>query len=257
MMGPWERFQRSVLRQAPPVDVDHEGLPLSPSAAAVRSRISVEPMPGGRLVNLNFRAYDPGVAGRAANALADLYIAQRKRLRFSTSSEATGWLEERVADQKKKLDAAELALIQYQDKHGIAAGGSAGDGGALSAAAVGARMERMALESTLAQMWSVGSAQLASFPQISSSGGVQAARSRVGELQSEQARLAETLGDRHPDMVRVRGEIRQAEDKLHAEVRAALRAFEGQVQGARARESALTGDLDHARTKSANASLSS
>jgi capsular exopolysaccharide synthesis family protein len=58
-------------------------------------------------------------------------------------------------------------------------------------------------------------------------------------------------------MVRVRGEIRQAEDKLHAEVRAALRAFEGQVQGARARESALTGDLDHARTKSANASLNS
>src|SRR5687768_2926693 len=78
MMNPWERFQRSVLGRAPAVAVDHEGMPLSPAAAAVRSRISVEPLPGGRLVNLNFRAYDPGVAGRAANALADLYIEQRK-----------------------------------------------------------------------------------------------------------------------------------------------------------------------------------
>jgi capsular exopolysaccharide synthesis family protein len=231
------------------VVIDHEGMPLSPAAAAVRSRISVEPMPGGRLVNLNFRAYDPGVAGRAANALADLYIEQRQELRFSTSSEATGWLSERLQEQKKKLEDAERALVAYQEKHGIGTEGAAtGDSGALSAAAINARMERMSLESTLAQMRGVGPAQLAAFPQISSNGAVAAARARVAELQSEHARLSDTLGDRHPDMVRVRGEMRQAEDKLHGEVRAALRAFETEVQGARAREAALAGNLQTARS---------
>src|SRR5688572_14932028 len=111
-------------------------------------------------------------------------------------------------------------------------------------------MERMAKEATLAQMRGVGSSQLASFPQISSSASVQAARARIAELQSEQARLAETLGDRHPDMVRVRNELRQAEDKLHAEVRAAVRAFESEAQSARAREAALAGNVARAKTDS-------
>src|SRR5688572_5281178 len=150
MMDPWERFQRTFLGRAPAVVVDHEGMPLSPAAAAVRSRVAIEPLPGGRLVNLHFRAYEPVVAGRAANALAELYIEQRQELRYSTSSEATGWLSDRVREQKKKLEDAERALIAYQERQGIAGEGAGNDGvTALSAAALNARMERMAKEATL------------------------------------------------------------------------------------------------------------
>jgi capsular exopolysaccharide synthesis family protein len=252
MMSPWERFQRKFLGRAPEVTVDADGMPLSPAAAAVRSRVSVEPLPGGRLVNLRFRAYDPAIAANAANALADLYIEQRRELRLETSTEANEWLSERVRDQRKKLEDAERALLAYQQRHGIAAGPddvaqTDGDTAALTTAALNARMERLAKETTLAQMRGVGPAQLAAFPQISSSAGVQAARARIAALQSEQARLSETLGDRHPEMVAVRGEIRQAEDKLHAEVRAALRAFESEVQSARTREAVLQGNLDRAK----------
>jgi capsular exopolysaccharide synthesis family protein len=77
---------------------------------------------------------------------------------------------------------------------------------------------------------------------------VQAARARIADLQSEQSRLAETLGDRHPDMVRVRNELAQAEDKLSSEVRGAVRAFEGEVQAARARENALSANVDRAKS---------
>jgi succinoglycan biosynthesis transport protein ExoP len=251
MMSPWERFQRKFMGRAPAVAIDQDGLPLSPAAAAVRSRVSVEPLPGGRLVNLRFRAYDPGIAARAANALADLYIEQRQELRRETSSEATGWLSERVREQKAKLEEAERALLAYQERLGIS-NADARDGGtdvsALSSAALAARMERVAKETTLSQMRAAGTTQLASFPQIAASAGVQSARTRVSALQAEQARLGETLGDRHPDMVAVRNEIRQAEDKLHAEVRAALRAFESEVQSARAREAALSGNVQNARS---------
>src|SRR5687768_8567968 len=34
MMDPWERFQRKFMGRAPAVVVDHEGMPLSPAAAA-------------------------------------------------------------------------------------------------------------------------------------------------------------------------------------------------------------------------------
>jgi capsular exopolysaccharide synthesis family protein len=86
---------------------------------------------------------------------------------------------------------------------------------------------------------------------------VQVARSRLAELQSEQGRLSETLGDRHPDMVRVRNDVRQAEDKLHAEVRGALRAFEREVQSARAREAALASNLERAKSDTLSVNRSS
>ena len=94
MLNPWERV-RSLFGRPPSAAVDPSGLLLSPAVAAFRSRVEVAPVPGSRLVNLHFRAYDPKVAADAVNTLAQLYIEQTLELRFTTSSEATGWLSDR------------------------------------------------------------------------------------------------------------------------------------------------------------------
>src|SRR5512139_2941914 len=57
MMNPWERI-RGFFGRPPSAVLDTSGIPLSPAAAAFRSRIDVDPIPGSRLVNLNFNAYD-------------------------------------------------------------------------------------------------------------------------------------------------------------------------------------------------------
>ena len=69
---------------------------------------------GSRLVNLHFRAYDPQVATDAVNMLAQLYIEQSLELRFTTSTEATGWLSDRLKEQQAKVEAAEKALQDYR-----------------------------------------------------------------------------------------------------------------------------------------------
>src|SRR5918995_1463704 len=100
LMSPWERFQRKFLGKAPQPTVDADGMPLSPAAAALRSRLRIEPLPGGRLVNLRFNAYDPGLAAQVANTLAELYIEQSLDFRNLSSSEATGWLSDRQRDRR-------------------------------------------------------------------------------------------------------------------------------------------------------------
>src|SRR5688572_16007891 len=107
LMSPLERFQRKFLGQAPPVNVDADGMPLSPAAAALRSRIRIEPLPGGRLVNVHFNAYDPGLSARVANTLAELYVEQSREFRSSSSTEATGWLAGQMEDQRARVQAAE------------------------------------------------------------------------------------------------------------------------------------------------------
>jgi uncharacterized protein involved in exopolysaccharide biosynthesis len=87
MMNPWERMRRFFGRP-PSAVVDTSGLPLSPAAGAFRSRINVDPIPGSRLVNLHFRAYDPQARRRGEHARLQ-YIEQSPGSP-TTSTEATG-----------------------------------------------------------------------------------------------------------------------------------------------------------------------
>jgi polysaccharide biosynthesis transport protein len=250
LLSPWERFQRRYLGKSNQPMVDSEGLPLSPAASAVRSRLTVEPLPGNRLVNLRFTAYDPRVAADLANTLAELYIENARDLRYSRSSEATGWLAEQLKEQKRKVEDAERALLAYEERQGLVGigdGGADDPGAAMESSVLVARTERIAKEAQLGQVRTLPPSQLASVPAIAQSPGVQDARRRAGELQAEYARLGETLGDKHPDMVRVRHELDAAQDKLQAEVRAALRNLEGEAQAARAKEANLEANMERAR----------
>ena len=160
MMNPWERV-RGFFGRPPSAVADPSGIPLSPAAAAFRSRIDVDPLPGSRLVNLRFRAYDPQVAADAVNTLAQLYIEQSLELRFTTSTEATGWLSERLAEQQAKVDAAEKALQEYREREGLVnqeerQGLVEQKLEMLNGAVLDARADRIAKESLYSQIGSQG-----------------------------------------------------------------------------------------------------
>ena len=248
MLNPWERV-RTLVGLPPSAVLDSSGMRLSPAAAAFRSRITVEPVTGSRLVNLHFRAYDPQVAADAVNALAQLYIEQSLELRFTTSTEATGWLSDRVKDQHVKLLAAEMALQQYRESQGLVAQESR-EGlvdqklGTLNGAVLEARTDRIAKETLYNQIASLGADRIDSFPLVLGSGPVQALKTELASLQKEEALLAESLGDRHPELVRVRGQIRTAQDKIRAEIRNVARAAESEYRTALAREARLQASLD-------------
>jgi exopolysaccharide transport family protein len=248
MMSPWERVQR-LFGRVPPSTIDPSGMPLSPAVAAFRSRVQVAPVPGSRLVNLRFNAYDPSVAARAVNTLAQVYIEQSLELRFTTSTEATGWLSDRLKEQQAKVEVAEKALQEYREREGLV--NQEGRGQlvdqkleTLNAAVLEARTERITKETLYNQIGSLGPGQVESFPLVLGSGPVQALKVELVALQKEEARLSETLGDRHPDMVRVRSQIRATEGKIRAEIKNVARAAESEYRTALAKEARLAANLE-------------
>ena len=252
LMSPLERIQRKFLGKPPAFAFDADGMPLSPAVAAFRSRLVIDPVPGSRLVNLRFSAYEPSVAAQAVNALAQLYIEQSLEFRFTTSSEATGWLTERVVAQKTKVEEAERALQAYREREGLVnfdENEGLGDQkvAALSTSVLQARTERMARESLYNQMRSLPSSQLASFPGVLSNPIVQGLRTRLSEMQQQQSRLAESLGDRHPDMLALRSDIASTEDKLRAEIQSVIRSLESEYRTALQQEAKLEASLQAAK----------
>ena len=258
MMNPWERVQR-LLGRPPRAIVDQDGMPLSPTVAAFRSRIDVDPIPGTRLVNLRFNAYDPRVAADAVNALASLYIEQSLEFRFTTSSDATGWLSDRLAEQRQKVEAAEKALQEYREKEGLIdheerQGLVQQKLETLNGAVLDARTERIAKETLASQLSSLSPAQIESFPLVMGSETVQKLKNELVSLQRDEARMAETLGQRHPDMVRVRAQTKDVQEKLRAEVRNVARAADSDSRAARSREARLQANLDAVKSEAQDVS---
>jgi len=249
LMSPWERIQRKFFGRQPAAAVDNDGIPLAPAVAAFRSRLLVEPVRGSRLVNLRFNAYDPRLAAQVANAVAQTYIEQSLEFRYTTSSEATGWLTDRVEDQKKKVEEAERALQEYREKEkivNIEERQSLVDQklSALTAAAITARTDRINRETLYNQMRSLPSSQLETFPIILTNPLVQQLRSRIGELQRERERLTESYGEKHPEMVRVATELRGTEEKLRAEMQNVVRSVESDYRTAAQQEANLQVNLE-------------
>ena len=246
MMSPWERLQRRLGRIP---DADPGEIPLSPAAAAFRSRVQVEPVAGSRLVNLHFSAYDPSVAANAVNSLAQLYIEQALELRFTTSTEATGWLSDRLKEQQAKVEEAEKRLQEYREREGLVnqeekQGLVEQKLETLNGAVLEARTDRIAKESLYNQVMNATPAQLESFGLVLASEPVQALKIELAALQKEEARLGEALGDRHPDMVRVRSQIKATQDKLRAEIRNVARSAESEYRTALAKEARLAASLE-------------
>ncbi len=249
MLSPWERLERRILGKPPKSTVDTDGMPLSPAVAAFRSRVIVEPVPGSRLVNLRFSAYDPQLAAQAVNALAELYIKQTLEFRFTVSTEATGWLGDRLKEQQEKVQAAEKAIQQYREKEGLVnpeERQSLVDQKlqTLNLAVLNARTERIAKETVWTQLRNLSPAAVGSFPAVLANPVVQGLKGQLADLHKEEARLSDSLGEKHPDMIKVRSEIRATEDKLRSELGSVVQAAEADYRTAASQEASLQANLD-------------
>jgi len=249
LMSPLERIQVRLFGKTPRASVDKDGVKLSPAVGAFRSRLSVDPLPGTRLVNVRFSAYDPKLAKDAVNALARAFIDQSLEYRFSTTSEASGWLSDRMKEQQRRVQDAETALQAYREKEGLVnieerQGLVDQKLSALTAAVVNARTERITKETLFHQMRVLNSAQLETFPLVMGNSLVQSLKGQLVELQRELARLSQTYGEKHPEMVRVRSQIRATEDKLRTETYNVVRSVENDYQTARQQEANLQASLD-------------
>ncbi len=88
-------------------------------AGAISGGLTIEPVRDSRLVNILFDSPDPQFAARAANAVAESFIATNLERRFDASSYAKGYLEDRLAQLKQKLEDSEKELVAFAQKEQI------------------------------------------------------------------------------------------------------------------------------------------
>ena len=228
-----------------------ESVAQSGAIDAFLGSLTVEAVRASRLVDIKFRSADPAFAARAINALADTYIEQHLEFKFLASQEASDWLGKRLIEQRKAVEASEMAVQQYrersdavslEERQNIVVQKLADINTAVTRAKTDL-IQREALYNQL-RLIETDSAALAGFPPILSNAYIQQLKTELAQLQGQEAQLSEQLGERHPDMIKVHLAVQSTQTKLKTEIANVVQSLRSEYLAARSQEQSLVAALE-------------
>ena len=216
--------------------------------SAFISRIEVSPIRNSRLVDLSFEAKNPVLATKIVNTLANVYINQNLDLKLEAAKDAVNWLNERIDEERKKVEKAEQAVLRYKKKHGIVLDFSskteqvtAQKLANLNSRVVEAESRRVEAETRYNQAVDLkGSPDLLdSIPEVISNKLIGQIKKMEVDLYNRMSELSKRYGRRHPRMVAIESELKTLRKRKTREVNRVVNSLRNEYQVALAREKSL------------------
>lgn len=228
-------------------------------ATQLLKKMSVEREKLTYIISIGAASTNPQKAANIANAFADEYLRTKVSTMTGTARNQVQWFQERLSKLEAEVRASDAKVAQYRAAAGIVGTtGQPGGGGTIAD-------QRVApLSSSLASAESEAAAaqsQISAAQQQAARGGldsVSEVRSSpvVGELRRQRAELLRSIGeiqarygDKHPESLRVRGQLESVDQQIREEgtrvlgsLRANASAAQAQVNSLRGSMSALEGD---------------
>lgn len=231
------------------------GLENSPEPTGVLlGKVLVEPRRNTRLVDIKVRDPDPKLAAEIANGVAHAYGRFTLETRLKSARDALTWLSEQMNELKANVEDSELALQKYRQRAGIIAidqqkGMIAQRIGELNKAYLDAQAARLAIEARLREMQA-----LARTAAVSPLGVVlvdnplmQKLRAEASELEVQLSKVLKTYKEKHPEVLKIRSQMDQVNERIKAEVQVVLRATEAENRLAKSREDTMLQRLNAAK----------
>ncbi|MEP2987429.1 MAG: polysaccharide biosynthesis tyrosine autokinase [Parasphingorhabdus sp.] len=85
----------------------------------LQDNVSISPIRGSSLVDIDFQSPDPQLSAEIANAWVEQFIASNLDRRFDSTADARKFLEEQLAELRQRLEDSERNLSAYADNKEI------------------------------------------------------------------------------------------------------------------------------------------
>ena len=259
----WQRLT-ALVRGAPDADdaavataasqapVKEDPAAINALAASFQGGVSVSPVGNSRLVRISYDSPDPDFSRRAANAIAEAFVANNLDRRFGSATYAKGYLEDRLKEMKAKLEESERQLVAFAQKEQIvSAGGESGTSlteqnlGALNSAYAAVKAERIRAESRWRQAQGLRGS------------GLQAAAGEdpmIKTLQESRAKLMLEYQDKlrlykpgYPLMQQLKAQIDEINQQITAEEANIRSGIQAEYQAALQQEKMLEAQLSQSK----------
>ena len=215
---------------------------------AVRRDLTVYREGESYVIGISVESPDPTLAATLANTLAETYIASQVESGRQTTAQATELLTRQVDTLRGQVAAAETAVARYRAENLTADGASldtvSRQLAELNAELVDARNARVTAAARIDQLrvevergCYEAVASLVTSPLVERLVG-----ERIDLVRQDQV-WAERYDERHPERTRIRGELRQLDTDLEAEIQRIIAQRESERAIAQVREDALEASI--------------
>jgi capsular exopolysaccharide synthesis family protein len=253
--SPWGRLLSVVKRPdeaAPATEQDLAALQ-DRLTGVISGGLSVTPVRDTKLVLVSFDSVDPAFAARAANAVADAFIATSLERRLGSSGYAKQYLEDRLAELKLKLEDSERKLVEFaQREQIISSGGSTGTLSeqnltSLNGAVDQARQDRIKAEARWRQAQASRGTVL--LGEVGENSIIKSLQERRAALMSEYQDKLRLYKPAYPLMQQLKGQIEEVESQIGAEVGNIKSAIQAEYLAAQEQERLLAEQMANLRTE--------
>ncbi len=250
-VGPWFRRLRFPGTEAATGDAPR--LNKAEAVQALLSRLSIQGRSGSSWVEVRAVGYDPEAVAGIANEVVRSYVSVTEEANRQAVEASQTALDRQLETKEKRLGEELSGLREIQTDAGL--GDLAGRKAILErqvrafqdalVAAQTARVGRAATSREAARLDGGALAQDAD-PRI------QAARSRVAELEDRERALLATLGARHPDVVTVQEQLQTARERLASVTASVEKAADSAYQLALDEEARIEANLQRVQRELAS-----
>jgi polysaccharide biosynthesis transport protein len=196
---------------------------LAPYVALVQAGLTVTPVKEDRvvyketrLIDIRYTHYDPHVASKMANAIADAYVAQNLEKKISVNSTAGDFLQKRIAELQSQIRSDEERLINYAKNHQIVSLNADQNTVVQRLADLNSKLSQAESERIIAEA-AYRSSLLpgAASAQIETSDArLSSLETRLSDLRNQRAKLMVELTEEAPEVVEVDKQIAQAQQEM-------------------------------------------
>jgi capsular exopolysaccharide synthesis family protein len=238
-------------RAGPPVNpAEAERNELDGVVGAVRDKISVNRVGSTLIIEITATSRDPKKAATLANTLAEVYLDNQLDTKFDATRRAQAWLDERVAELREEVRAAESAVEAHRARTGLlTAGGSTlaeqaiRDLQANLTAAQAEYTERNArLRNLNTQMQA--EAGIDTIAEAQNSSTINSLRAAQSQITTRKADVFRRYGEKHPEYQKVLVEEADNTRLIDAELRRIASSLEQDVLIAQEKVKTLQGELN-------------
>lgn len=219
----------------------------------VNGQVRVQQVGESNVVSLFYRADDPQLAARIANAYLEEYIDSFLDAKVESTLQATDWLNIRLGDLRETLKKSEDRLQAFRDQEklvnleGVTTDMSSQEIQNLNNTFSLSRQRRLELEATqneLQRMQNASADELLTVPAVLNHEAVRRLKENETDAHRAVSELSLRYGPKHPKKLEAQSQLASASAALEAEVRNVVYGLQREYQLALSNEVSSKGQLD-------------
>ena len=210
---------------------------------AVQSKLDVKPSRESNVINIAYSSTDPEYTAKAANAFAKAYIDVNLDLHLAPARQYAKFFDEQTKSMRDKLEKAQLALSNYQQKNGITSNDERLDFETAKLNETSSQLTVIQGQTTDSQSKRQNDkrdtvAEVMQSPLIST------LKTNIAQLQGKLNESSVNLGKNHPQTLRTEAELATLKAQLQAETNKITSSIETTYQVSKQREQQLQSALN-------------